>query len=120
MAAWQEIWWVAADTGSGLRPLSIGGPALFKGQRAVPAVPNTFLANALDRRTFPQWLAQHAKPMDGMSLVVGRGSDIFYRPDRVYVVLKLPPEARTYKLVIGWRNHRNWGSRGLRDRDLVD
>lgn len=54
MAAWQEVWWVAADTGSGLRQLSMGGPSLFGGQRAAPAVPNTFLANAIDRGTFTQ------------------------------------------------------------------
>jgi hypothetical protein len=86
----------------------------------VPDVPNTFLANAVDRGTFPQWLAQHAQPRDGMSLVVGRGSDIFYLPDRVYVVLKLPPEARTCRPVIGWRDHSNRGTGGLRDHDLVD
>jgi hypothetical protein len=54
-----------------------------------------------------------------MSLVVGRGSDMFYRPDKLYVV-KLPPEARTYRLVIGWRDHSNRGTGGLRDHDLVD
>jgi hypothetical protein len=54
MAAWQEVWWVAADAGSGLRRLPIGGPSLFEGQpQEVPAVSNTFLANAVDRGTFP-------------------------------------------------------------------
>jgi hypothetical protein len=103
MAAWQEVWWIAADTGEGLKQLALGDQASFDHQRPqVPEVANDFLANAVDRGTFPQWLAQHAQPIDGLSLVVGQGDNPTYRPDSVYAVVKLPPEPRTYKLVIGW------------------
>jgi hypothetical protein len=113
MAAWQEVWSVAADTGEGLKQLSLGEQASVDHQRPqVPAVANAFLANAVDRDAFPQWLAQHATPIDGLSLVVGQGDDPFYSPDRVYAVVKLPPEPHTYKLVIGWHDYSDHGTPG--------
>ena len=58
MAAWQEVWWIAADTGEGLKQLALGDQAAFDHQRPqVPEVANDFLANVVDRGTFPQWLA---------------------------------------------------------------
>jgi hypothetical protein len=44
-----------------------------------------------------------------MSVVVGRGRSVFEQPDRVYAVLTLPPEPHTFRLVIGWRYHRQGG-----------
>jgi hypothetical protein len=111
MPAWQEVWWIAADTGEGLKQLSLSEDASFDHQRSVvPAVANDFLANAVERGTFPQWLAQHATPIDGLSLVVGQGDDPYHRPDSVYAVVKLPPEPHTYKLVIAWRDRSNRGT----------
>jgi len=108
MAAWQEVWRIAAGTGEGLKQLTLGDQASFDHQRPeVPEVSPDFLANVVDRGTFPQWLAQHAQPIDGLSLVVGQGDDPYYRPDSVYAVVKLPPAPRTYKLVIAWRGHGN-------------
>jgi hypothetical protein len=113
MAAWQEVRWIAADTGNGLKQLSLEDQASFDHQRPkVPEVTNDFLANAVDRDTFPQWLAQHATPIDGLSLVVGQSDDLSYRPDSVYAVVKLPPESHTYKLVIAWRDHSDRGTPG--------
>ena len=113
MPAWQKVWWIAADTGKGLKQLSLEDDASFDHQRPkVPEVSNDFLANAVDRDTFPQWLAQHATPIDGLSLVVGQGDDPDNRPDSVYAVVKLPPEPHTYKLVIAWRDYGNRGNRG--------
>jgi hypothetical protein len=113
MAAWQEVRWVAADTGKGLKQLSLEDQASFDHQRPkIPEVTNDFLANAVDRDTFPQWLAQHATPIDGLSLVVGQSDDLAYQPDSVYAVVKLPPESHTYKLVIAWRDHSNRGTPG--------
>lgn len=106
MVAWQEVWDVAGTVGGTLRRLSLGNPALFGPSRAeVPEVSQDFLANAADQGTFPQWVAQHAKAVDGLSVVVGQGGDLLYRPDRVYLLLKLPPEPHTFKVVIGWKNH---------------
>jgi hypothetical protein len=111
MHAWQEGWAVAANPEGTLRQLSIGGPALFGRQgREVPEVSYDYIANAVDRGTFVPWLERNAKAMHGMSVVAGRGRSFFYTPDRVYVVSKLPPEPRTYKLVIGWRDHDNRGN----------
>ena len=115
MDAWQEVWWIAADTGKGLKQLSLEEDASFDHQRPqVPEVSTDFLANAVDRGTFPQWLAQHATPIDGLSLVVGQGDDPYDRPDSVYAVVKLPPEPRTYKLVIGWADRSNREDKGGR------
>jgi hypothetical protein len=33
-------------------------------------------------------------------------------PGRVYMVLKLPSEPRTFRMVIGWRDHRRGGVGG--------
>lgn len=108
MAAWQEVWFVAANPGGTLRRLSMAGPGIFgRFWQEVPEVSQGFLANAVDRGTFPQYVAQRAKSVDGMSLLVGQGYGTFYDPDRVYVLLKLPPEPHTFKVVIGWRDHDN-------------
>ena len=109
--AWQEAWAVAANPQGMLRQLSIGGPALFGRQgREVPEVSDDYIANAVDRGTFVPWLERNAKAMHGMSVVVGRGRVVYYTPDRLYAVIKLPLEPRTYKLVIGWRDHNNCGN----------
>jgi hypothetical protein len=111
MAAWQEVWFVAANPGGTLRRLSMAGPGIFgRFWQEVPEVSQGFLAHAVDRGTFPQYVAQRAKAVDGMSLVVGEGHNTFYDPDRVYVLLKLPPEPHTFKVVVGWRDHNNRGS----------
>jgi hypothetical protein len=118
MAAWQEVRWIAADTGAGLKQLTLGDEASFDHQRSqVPKASNDFLANAVDRGTFPQWLAQHAQPINGLSLVVGQGDTPYYRPDSVYAVVKLPPEPRTYKLVIGWVDRSNRDDKGAGGRN---
>jgi hypothetical protein len=111
MAAWQEVWFVAANPGGTLRRLSMAGPGIFgRFSQEVPEVSQAFLANAVDRGRFPQYVAQRAKAVDGMSLVVGEGHDTFYDPDRVYVLLTLPPEPHTFKVVVGWRDHDNRGN----------
>ena len=84
MAAWQEVWFVAANPGGTLRRLSMGGPGIFgHSSREVPEVSQDFLANAVDRGTFPQYVAQRAKAVDGLSLLVGEGHDTYYDADRV-------------------------------------
>jgi hypothetical protein len=105
MDAWQQAVDVAADANGTMRRLSIGGPGIFGGSREVPQVSQDFLANAVDRGTFPQWVAQHAKAVDGMSFVVGQGVNPYYDPDQVYITLKLPAEPRTFQAVIGWKNN---------------
>jgi hypothetical protein len=110
MAAWQEAWFIGANPEGTLRRLSLGGPSLFGGRSyEVPQVAYDFLANAVDRGTFPSWMAENARSLNGMSIAIGRGRDRFYQPDRVYVALNLPAEPRTFKVVIGWRDHSDRG-----------
>jgi hypothetical protein len=62
-------------------------------------------------------MAENAKALNGMSIAIGRGRDRIYRPDRVYVVLNLPAEPRTFKVVVGWRDHsdrQDDDSKGMR------
>jgi hypothetical protein len=106
MAAWQEVWDIATNATGVLRRLTIGGPSLFGGQtRQVPAVSNNFLANAIDQGNFVAWLQERAKPVGGMYLAVGQRHDKFTSVDRVYMLIALPPEPHTFKVVIGWKDH---------------
>jgi hypothetical protein len=107
MVAWQQAEDVATDVKGKFRRLSIGGPGFFGGSREVPQVSEDFLANAAARGTFPQWVAQHAKALDGMSFVVGQGDEPQYDSDRVYIVLKLLPEPHMFQVVIGWQDRGN-------------
>jgi hypothetical protein len=87
MVAWQEVWDVAASVGGTLRRLSIGNPAMFGHSRAeVLEVSQDFLANAVDHETFPQWVAQNATAVDGLSVIVGQGDHLVYNPDRLRIV----------------------------------
>jgi hypothetical protein len=106
MAAWQEVWDIATNATGVLTRLTIGGPSLFGGQsRDVPAVSKDFLANAADRGTFVAWLQQRAKPVGGMYLAIGRRHELFSSVDRLYMLLTLPPEPHTFKVVIGWKDY---------------
>jgi hypothetical protein len=103
MQGWPEVRAVAANPEGMLRRLSIGGPSLFGGgSQQVPEVAYDFLANAVERGTFTSWVNQHAKALNGLSIVVGRGRGGTLSADRVYALVTLPSEPRTFKLVIGW------------------
>jgi hypothetical protein len=116
MVAWQQIWMLGANPEGILRRLSLGNPSWFGGRSyEVPQVSSDFLANAVDQGTFPKWVAQNAASLNGMSLVIGHGRNRFYDPDRLYVVVKLATEPRTYQVVIGWRDHSDRGT-GSKER----
>jgi hypothetical protein len=115
MAAWQEAWFMGANPEGTLRRLTLGNPSLFGGRSyEVPQVSYGFLANAIDQGSFPSWMAENAKSLSGMSIAIGQGQNRFLYPDRVYVVLKLAAEPRTYKVVIGWRNTKDRGDNNRR------
>jgi hypothetical protein len=106
MAAWQEVWDIATNATGVLRRLTIGGPSLFCGQtRQVPVVSNVYLANAVDRGNFVTWLQERATPVGGMYVAVGQRYERFSSVDRVYILITLPPEPRTFKAVIGWKDY---------------
>jgi len=110
MAGWQEVWMLGGNPEGTLRRLSLGGPSWFGGlSYEVPVVSYDFLANAVDQGSFLGWMAQNARSLNGMSIAIGQGRDRLYYPDRVYIVLKLAAEPRTYKVALGWRDHRDRG-----------
>jgi len=110
MRAWQEMESVAANPEGVLRRLVIGRGGWFGRSRPeVREVADDYLANAVAQGAFTQWLEQNAQARNGMSVVVGRGRSVVEQPDRVYAVLTLPPEPRTFRLVIGWRHPRRGG-----------
>jgi hypothetical protein len=110
MVAWQEIWMLGANPEGTLRRLTPGNPSFFGGRSyEVPQVSSDFLVNAAEQGTFPQWVAQNAPLLNDMSLVIGQGRNRIYDPDRLFVVLKLAPEPRTYKVAIGWRDRNGRG-----------
>jgi hypothetical protein len=115
MIAWQEIWMLGANPEGTLRRLTPGNLSFFGGRSyEVPQVSFDFLLNAAEQGTFPQWVAENAPSLNGMSLVIGQGRSRLYDADRLFVVLKLPPEPRTYKVAIGWRNRNGRGDNDRR------
>jgi hypothetical protein len=111
MVAWQEVWFIGANPEGTLRRLVLGHTSLFGGRSyEVPQVAYDFVANAIDRGNFPSWMAQNAKALHGMSIAVGQGRHRIYNPDRVYIVLQLAAQPRTYKVAIGWRDHSDRGT----------
>ena len=110
---------MAANAEGGLRRLSVGGPGLFGRQwQQVPEVPYDFILHAVDRKTFPGWLERNAKSVNGMSVAVGRSRDVGQYPDRVYTMIRLPAEPRTFKLVIGWRDHDSYRQGGDNNKEI--
>jgi hypothetical protein len=117
MVAWQQIWYLGANPEGTLRRLTPGNPSFFGGRSyEVPQVSSDFLANEVGQGTFPTWVAQNAPSLNGMSLVIGQGLNPFYDPDRLFVVLKLAPEPRTYKVAIGWRDRNDRNDNGNQRR----
>jgi hypothetical protein len=113
MAAWQEVREIAANPNGVLRRLTLGGPGLFGGrQREVPTTNKEAVATAADRGTFASWLQERAISVGGMYFVVGRRNAVFHSGDRVYMLLTMPPEPHTFKVVIGWRDHDDRGTDG--------
>lgn len=103
-ASYQELVALAVNTDGVLRRLPIQGVPLFGKQRPlVPDLSSTYLAHALERGTFGALVARYATPLDGLSVVVGRHHDPQY-PDTVYFQVQMPPQTKTYKAVLAWKN----------------
>jgi hypothetical protein len=110
MLAWQAVEAVAANPEGVLRRLVIGRGGWFGRSRPeAREVADECLANAVAQGAFTQWLEQNAQARNGMSVVVSRGRSVVEQPDRVYAVLTRPPEPHTFRVVLGWRDHRRGG-----------
>jgi hypothetical protein len=117
MVAWEQIWMLGANPEGTMRRLTPGNPSFLGGRSyEVPQVYYEFLRNAVEQGTFPQWVAENAPSLNGMSLVIAQGGNPFYDPDRLFVVLKLAPEPRTYKVAIGWRDRNDRNDNGKQRR----
>jgi hypothetical protein len=101
---WQELTAVAVNTDGVLRRLPVRSIPLFgRKKQWAPATSASYIDHALRRGTFAAWMARHAEERHGLSVIVGRNHDVNY-PDTVYLMLRMPPEARTYKVVLAWKN----------------
>jgi hypothetical protein len=118
-ASYQELIALAVNTNGVLRRLPVHGVPLFGSKRLLaPALPSTYLDNALQHGTFADLAARYATPREGLSVMVGRYHDPQY-PDTVYLLVQMPPEAKTYKVVLAWKNRESLEKDGDRgpDRD---
>ena len=112
---YQELREVAVDTNGTLRRLPVTGIPLFgKRQQFAPDFASTYLAYTLDQGSFTTKMAQYATSFDGLSIVVGRNSNLYY-PDTIYLLVRMPAQAKTYKVVLAWRDRET-----LRDGDGRD
>ncbi|GIX48879.1 MAG: hypothetical protein KatS3mg131_3090 [Candidatus Tectimicrobiota bacterium] len=107
-ANWQELTEVAVEVDGVLRRLPVQGVPLFGKQRLLaPALAETYIQYALERGTLAAWLQRHATLHDGLAVLVGRSHDPSY-PDSVYLAVRMPPQARTYRVVLAWRNREQF------------
>lgn len=112
---YQELREVAANTNGVLQRLPVTGVSLFgKRQQLVPDFASTYLSYTLDRGSFTTQMAQYAASFNGLSIVVGRNSNLYY-PDTVYLLIRMPLQAQTYKVVLAWRDRET-----LRDGNGMD
>jgi hypothetical protein len=112
---YQELREVAVDTDGTLRRLPVTGIPLFgKRQQFAPDFASTYLTYTLDQGSFVTKMAQYAASLDGLSIVVGRNSNLYY-PDTIYLLVRMPLQAKTYKVVLAWRDRET-----LRDGDGMD
>jgi hypothetical protein len=104
---YQELMEIAVDTDGVLRRLPVYGvPILWEAQLLAPTLSDTYIATALERGTWPAWVAKHAVSQNGLAVVVGRNHDLKF-PDAVYLMVQMPPEAKTYKVVLAWRDRED-------------
>jgi hypothetical protein len=101
---YQELVEVAVDIDGVLQRLPVSGVPLF-GRRRVP-VPDfaaTHIMYRLERGLFVTKMTQYAESFDGLSVLIGRNHNLYY-PDFVYLMVQMPAEAKTYKVVLAWRD----------------
>jgi hypothetical protein len=101
---YQELIEVAVDIDGVLQRLPVSGVPLFgRRQVAVPAFASTYIMYTLERGLLVTKMAQYAESFDGLSVLIGRNHNLYY-PDFVYLMVQMPAEAKTYKVVLAWRD----------------
>jgi hypothetical protein len=106
---------VAVNTNGVLKRLPVYDVPLFNTRKLLaPALSSVYIDHAFERGTFGTWVAQRAVSLDGLSVIIGRNHDPQY-PDRLYLVVRMPSEARTYKVVLGWKDREEFRQDGSGD-----
>jgi hypothetical protein len=101
---YQELVEVAVDTDGVLRRLPVSGVPLFGRRKvAIPDFASTYIRYTLESGLFVTKMAQYAESFDGLSVSIGRNNNLYY-PDFVYLMVQMPAEAKTYKVVLAWRD----------------
>ena len=75
----------------------------------VPAATAAYLTRALEASTFAAWVEQRAMSHQGLAVVVGRHHNP-QESDTVYLVIRVPPNYRTFKVILGWKTVRRGGA----------
>ena len=86
-------------------------PASSRRPLAVPVTSASYLAHAVESGTFAAWVERRAASHDGLSVIVGRHPDA-QQSDAVYLVVRMPIEGRSYKVVLGWQNFEHESAYG--------
>jgi len=116
---YQELREVAVDSNGILRRLPVTGVPLFGSrQQLVPDFASTYIDYKLERGTFAASMARYATSFDGLSIIVGRNANLYF-PDTIYLLVQMPPQEKTYKVVLAWKDRetlqkgdgKNGGSR---------
>jgi hypothetical protein len=101
---YQELMDIAVRTNGVLQRLPVSGVPLFGAQKLLaPALSATYLDYTFERGTFETLVARHAVSLDGLSVMVGRNANLHF-PDSVYLVVRMPQTAKTYQVVLAWRD----------------
>lgn len=101
---YQELREVAVDTNGVLRRLPVTGVPLFGSrQQLIPDFASTYIDYKLERGTFAACMAHYATSFDGLSIIVGRNANLYF-PDTIYLLVHMPPQAKTYKVVLAWKD----------------
>ena len=109
---YQELVEVAVDTDGVLRRLPVSGVPLFGPKKMLaPEFAATYISYRFETGMFVTKIIPYAASFDGLSIIVGRNHNLYF-PDYVYVVVQMPPEAKTYKVVLAWKDRET-----LRDGD---
>ena len=74
----------------------------------VPATAASYLVHALESGTLVAWAERRAGSNDGLSVIVGRHPGA-RQSDTVYLVVRMPQAAQTYKVILGWENFEHKG-----------
>ena len=106
----QKLRRVAVQTDGVLTRFPVRGIPASQSQRMqVPATAASYLTHALESGTFAAWVERRAVSYDGLSVIIGRHHNA-QESDTVYLVVRMPPTGRSYKVILGWKTVKREGA----------